>query len=390
MNIAWDNSVIHLSRQVDVTATSGTSPIHGGVLHAIGSRSDAARLASVHTGLRARGVAQSVALVTSADGGPVAVFDADDVPNSVALVGSQLDQDVRSTAHALAVAEQMLQEQRPRLVLLGGDANGVLAFALAASKLGIEIARVGGGLRSGDFSQSEEINRLLGDRLADVLFTDGDQALDTLESEGIGRDRVHDVGNTAVDLVRRWERSARQAAAWQRFAVPAGGYVLATLHRTENIADELRITQIADALARLARRVPVVFPLHPVTRALLESMGIVKQLAAVGVRVTEPLGYLDFLSLEQSAGAILTDSGGVQDEASALGVRCYTLRRTTERLLTLTHGTNVLLGDDPWEIDGVRIDDAPIAPAAIPLWDGRAGDRAAAALSQRLSLELAS
>jgi UDP-N-acetylglucosamine 2-epimerase (non-hydrolysing) len=390
MNSARENGVIQLTRHSDVTAPAETPLAHRGVLHAVGSRSDAARLATVLTGLRARGVPQVTALATSASSRPVDVYDEDGVPNTDVLVGPALDTDVQRTARTLAAAEQTLLEQRPRLVVLSGDGNAPLAFALAASKLGIEIARIGGGLRSGDFSQSEEINRVLGDRLADLLFTDGYQAIETLEAEGISPQRVYHAGNTAVDLVHRCEAAARRLEAYKRLGVPSGGYVLATLHRAENVVDEDRIARIADALVLLAKRLPLVFPLHPATRALLEPRGMVDRLQDAGARVMGPLGYLDFLSLQQAAGAILTDSGGVQDEASAIGVRCYTLRRTTERVLTLTHGTNVLLGDDPAEIASVRIENRLTTPAAIPLWDGRAGERIAAELSGRFTLELAS
>jgi UDP-N-acetylglucosamine 2-epimerase (non-hydrolysing) len=391
MNLAWHNGVSQIPpRHFEVTAPAGTTLADRGVLYAVGSRSDAARLATVLSGLKARGVPQAIALVTSAGGGPVDVFDEDHVPNTELLVGPNVESDVERTAHALAAAEKTLLEYRPRLVILAGDSNQTLAFALAASKLGIEIARVGAGLRSGDFSQSEEINRTLGDRLADVLFTDGYAALETLESEGIRPDRVYHVGNTAVDLLRRCEEPARRRASHATVGVRPGGYVLATLHRTENVMDERRIARIADALVALAQRTPVVFPLHPATRVLLEPLGMVERLRAAGAHVTHPLGYIDFLSLQQTAGAILTDSGGVQDEASALGVRCYTLRRATERVQTLTHGTNVLLGDDPSEIAHVRVQDRPETPAAIPMWDGRAGDRIAAELSGRFTLELAS
>jgi UDP-N-acetylglucosamine 2-epimerase (non-hydrolysing) len=390
MNSARENGVIQLTRHVAVTAPPGTSLAHRGVLHAVGSRSDAVHLATVLVGLRARGVPQVTAIATSAGARSAEAFDADFIPNTELLVGAALETDVQRTANTLSAAEQILLDQQPRLVVLSGDGNATLAFALAASKLGIEIARIGAGLRSGDFSQSEEINRVLGDRLADILFTDGDHAIDMLETEGISQQRIFMAGNTAVDLVHRCQEAARQTAMWKRLGVPPGGYVLATLHRKENVVDEDRIARIADALVALARRVPLVFPVHPATRALLEPLGMIDRLQAAGARVTAPLGYLAFLSLQQSAGAILTDSGGVQDEASALGVRCYTLRRSTERVLTLTHGTNVLLGDDPAEIASVRVDDRLAAPAAIPLWDGRAGERIAAELSGRFTLEIAS
>jgi UDP-N-acetylglucosamine 2-epimerase (non-hydrolysing) len=358
-------------------------------MHAIGSRAEAVRLAPVVTALRTSGVPQAVAVPVDASIVAGEVLDSSDVPRTEALVELMRHSNVRRTADALAAAEQTLQEQSPSIVVLGGDADSTLAFALAASKLGLPIARVGAGLRCGDISQSEEINRVMCDRLADMVFTDGYDAADILQAEGIGAERVSHTGNPAIDLLRRCEGPATDQAAWRRFGVPRGGYVLATLRRAENVCDERRIARICAGLAEMARLSPVVLPLHPLTRALMEP-GDVERLLASGVLVTEPLRYLDFLSLELGAGAILTDSGSVQDEASALGVRCYTLRRATERVISLTHGTNVLLGDDPSEIAEVRIDEIQTVPAAIPLWDGRSADRIAAALPRRINLDIAS
>jgi UDP-N-acetylglucosamine 2-epimerase (non-hydrolysing) len=389
MNIAPENSVAFLTRHVTGRSARAGSPLAGPVLHAIGSRSEAVRLASIVAALRAGGVPQVVSRLVGPDGQDGDVFDEAGIPRTIGLVDTEPANQVQRTARALAAAERTLEAQSPAMVVLSGDADITLAFALAASKLGIPIARVGGGLRCGDFSVSEEINRVLSDRLSDLLFTDSHEAADALRVEGIGGDRVQHVGNTAVDLLRRNSGRARQAATWRRLGLPIGGYILATLHRAENLCDDERIARTTEAIAMLARRFPVVFPLHPLTRRLMEPMGDIARLEAAGVKVVPPLGYLDFLSLEQSAGAIVTDSGGVQDEASALGVRCYTLRRATERIITLTHGTNVLLGDDPGEIAEVRIDH-PADPASIPLWDGRAGERVAAALGRRLSLQLAS
>jgi UDP-N-acetylglucosamine 2-epimerase (non-hydrolysing) len=390
MNRASNNIVMYPTRQVDVDVQDCGEFAPGGVLHAVGSRSEAVRLATVVSALREQGVPQAVARVIASDDPPGDVYDARGIPCTEALVASVAESDSERTARVLAAAEQTLLEYRPRMVVLTGDADATLAFALAAAKLGIEIARVGAGLRTGDFSQSEEINRMLGDRLADVLFTDDREAGDVLEAEGIAHGRVVHVGNSAIDLLRRCERAAGEAATWRRLGVPAGRYVLVTLHRSENVRDEIQMARIADALVALAKRGPVVMPVHPVTRAMVEPFGTVERLESAGVRICNPLSYVEFISVQQNAGAILTDSGGVQDEASALGVRCYTLRRTTERVLTLSHGTNVLLGENPQEIAEVRLDDRPAAPAAIPLWDGRAGERIAAELNRRLTLELAS
>lgn len=388
MKLASDNTI--LTRHVEVGVPAGSAPTTGGVLHAVGSRSEAVRLAAVVASLNARGVPQTVARLIGPGALGGEVLDRDGLPRTEALVDGGTETDVERTARALAAAEQTLLEQRPSLVVLAGDADGALAFALAASKLNLPVVRIGAGLRCGDFSLSEEINRTLTDQLADLLFTDSTEVADVLECEGIDIGRVRHVGNTAVDLLRRCEAVAERRAAWRQFDVTPGGYVLATLHRPENVRDDLRVARIAAALSDLGRRKPVVLPLHPATRARLEPTGGLDALADAGVRVTGPLAYLDFLSLEQSAGAILTDSGLVQDEASALGVRCYTLRRATERIVALTHGTNLLLGEDPDEITEVRLMDRPPVPAAIPLWDGRAAERVADELGRWMTYEMAS
>jgi UDP-N-acetylglucosamine 2-epimerase (non-hydrolysing) len=361
----------------------------GVILHAIGSRSEAVRLAPVIAALSAKGAAQMIARLVGDESVEIAVLDGDGRPNTTALVDHPSTSEVQHTARALAAAERALLDHRPALILLGGDADGTLAFALAASKLGIPIARVGGGLRSGDFSQSEEINRVMGDRVADVVFADSHAAADALEAEGIGGDRVHLVGNPAIDLLRRWESAARETAAYRHYDLRAGEYVLVTLHRSENIRDGHRMTAISEALVELAQRTPLIMPLHPLTRAALERLGDISRLAAAGVHLTPPLSYLDFLSLEQSAGAILTDSAGVQAEASALGVRCYTLRLTTECLSTLAYGTNILLGDNPADIRFVEIGRNQATPAAIPLWDGNSATRIAEVLCERIAARVA-
>jgi UDP-N-acetylglucosamine 2-epimerase (non-hydrolysing) len=376
-------------RHVGVGGPPGGAPATGGVLHAVGSRSEAVRLASVVAALRANRVPQAVARLTTPSTIAGEVFDPAGLPRTEALVEYAPETDVQRAAQALPAAEDALLERRPAVVVVAGDSEVSLAVALAASKLGIPIARLGAGLRCGDFSLSEEINRTLVDRLGDILFTDSDELADSLECEGIDASRVQHTGNSAIDLLQTSMADALRTASWRRFGVEPGGYVLATLHRPENVHDERRVLAIAQALSLLARRVPVVLPLHPATRARLERIDGIARLETAGVHVCKPLGYLDFLSLEQSAGAILTDSGGVQDEASALGVRCYTLRRATERLVTLTHGTNVLLGEDPREIAEIRLEERPVAPASIPLWDGNAATRIAAELTRRLTLQLA-
>ena len=282
------------------------------------------------------------------------------------------------TARALIEVERLLTELQPDLVVVGGDVNSTIAAALAAAKLGIAVAHVEAGLRSRDWTMPEEINRVLTDRLSDLLFTHSPEAETNLAGEGIDAARVHYVGNTMIDSLRRFEGAARARAAWARFGLEQREYALVTLHRPSNVDSPERLRALSAELRRLADRTPVLFPIHPRTRGRLEDLGLIDVLEGGGVRCAGPLGYLDFLSLELGAGAILTDSGGVQEEAAAFSVPCYTLRSSTERPVTISHGTNTLLGDDPRSISAVRIDareERP--PRLIPLWDGHAGERIA-------------
>lgn len=297
------------------------------------------------------------------------------------------------TGHTLIQFERVLREEQPDLVVVAGDVNATLACALAAAKLGIPVAHVESGLRSRDWSMPEEQNRVLIDRLSDVLFTHSPEAAGNLAAEGIDPGRVHYVGNTMIDTLRRCEAHARARSAWRRFGAAETEYVLVTLHRPSNVDDPAQLARVVRALIALSARAPVVFPIHPRTRLRLDETGGFSRLRAAGVRTAPPLGYLDFLSLEAGAGAIVTDSGGVQEEAAALGVPCYTLRDSTERPVTLTHGTNTLIGDDPAAIAAVRPSRRPPTPCAIPLWDGRAAGRVAdvieTALAPRVSESLA-
>jgi UDP-N-acetylglucosamine 2-epimerase (non-hydrolysing) len=282
------------------------------------------------------------------------------------------------TGRTLEAVEQVLLEDPPAAVCVGGDVNSTLAGALAAAKLGIPVAHIEAGLRSFDWTMPEEINRVLTDRLSDLLFTHSPECEVNLAAEGIDAARVHFVGNTMIDSLRTFEQQAEARRPWTAAALTRGAYVLVTLHRPSNVDDVDQLRLIVGALAELAAAAPVLFPLHPRTRARLEQHRLTATLARCGVRCIAAVGYLDFLGLEIGAGAILTDSGGVQEEASVLGVPCYTLRRNTERPVTVSHGTNTLLGEDPAAIAGIRLDGSERRRSiAIEGWDGEAGKRVA-------------
>ena len=290
------------------------------------------------------------------------------------------------TGRTIMAFEQVVMSERPDLVVVAGDVNATLACALAAVKLGIPVAHVESGLRSRDWSMPEEINRILTDHASTLLFTHSPDADDNLAAEGIPASRVHQVGNTMIDSLLRARPAALSRAAWEDFGLDQHSYVLVTLHRPSNVDDPSQLRGIAASLAELASEaVPIVFPIHPRTLAALRQVRCLDRLVTSGVRCCEPLGYVDFVSLEIGAGAILTDSGGIQEESTALGVRCCTLRPNTERPVTTTLGTNVLLGSDPEAILRVRPTCQPPIPCTLPLWDGRAGERIARVVTDGLA-----
>lgn len=278
------------------------------------------------------------------------------------------------TARVIERLEPVLRDLRPDLVLVPGDVNSTMAAALAAKQLGLRLGHIEAGLRSFDRSMPEEVNRILVDQMSDLLFIHSPEARDHLVAEGRPPNAIHPVGNTMIDtLVHLREAIARRGAP-AALGLRRNGYVLVTLHRPA-LVDGPRLADAMTALNELAESFDVVFPLHPRTRARLAGQ---KHARHPRMHLIEPLGYLDFLGLTEQAAAVLTDSGGVQEETTYLRVPCFTLRNNTERPITLTLGTNTLLGLDP-----ARITEIPALLAANgnrpaqtpPGWDGRAGER---------------
>ena len=295
-------------------------------------------------------------------------------PDYVLRVGSA--SHAIQTARAMERIEAVIDIERPDLVIVSGDVNSTLAATLVAAKLGVSLAHVEAGLRSFDRTMPEEINRIVADEFSDHLFIHSDEARENLHAEGIAPDRIHFVGNTMIDTLVAMEDRFRGLGAAAGIGLTAGDYLLVTLHRPA-LVDGPGLLDVLDQLSRIASELPVVFPVHPRTRERMENTTL-----SPAVRLLDPLGYLEFLSLQADAGAVLTDSGGVQEESTYLGIPCFTLRENTERPVTVRAGTNTLLGLDP-----ARIADIPSAVRQgvhsvhpPPGWDGHAAERIAAVI----------
>jgi UDP-N-acetylglucosamine 2-epimerase (non-hydrolysing) len=279
------------------------------------------------------------------------------------------------TAAVLTAFEATCVERKPDLVVVAGDVNSTLACALTAAKLQIGVAHVEAGLRSFDRTMPEEINRVLTDHVSDLLFATEDDALTNLRREGIAETKVHLVGNCMVDTLFRHVESALDRRPWEGLGLAPSGYALLTLHRPSNVDDEASLRALVAAINRVSDRLTVVFPVHPRTRERMSRAGIP---LANGVRLSEPMPYLAFLGLMAKARCVLTDSGGIQEETTALGVPCLTLRENTERPVTVRQGTNRVIGADSSRIEQ-SVDEVLAGrwPAGVrpALWDGQAAER---------------
>jgi UDP-N-acetylglucosamine 2-epimerase (non-hydrolysing) len=297
--------------------------------------------------------------------------------------GSQAEQ----TAAVMVRLEKLLEEGRPDLLVVVGDVNSTLAASLVAAKAGVPIAHVEAGLRSRDMSMPEEINRIVTDRLASLLLTPSRDADENLKAEGVAPERIHFVGNVMIDTLLRHREKAPWEAMRARFQLEEKRYALLTLHRPANVDEPESLATILDRLRPVAEDFRILFPVHPRTARRLVEAGLENR--AAFLERFEPFGYLEFLALMDHAALVLTDSGGIQEETTVLGVPCFTLRDNTERPITLEQGTNTLVGADARgladALDELRRGGGK--PVRVPeLWDGRAGERVASVLAGFLGL----
>jgi UDP-N-acetylglucosamine 2-epimerase (non-hydrolysing) len=293
------------------------------------------------------------------------------------------------TARVMIALEELFAKDRPDLLVVAGDVNSTMAGALVAVKMGVPVAHIESGLRSFDRTMPEEINRLVTDAVSDLLLTSCRDADAQLQREGIPAGKIRFVGNVMIDSLVMMLPRAEASRTPGKLGVDGRPFVLVTLHRPSNVDEPARLKLLMENLAELGRQVQVVFPMHPRTRKMLEQSGIAA--AAPGLLLTEPLSYLDFMALEAQAALVITDSGGVQEETSYLGIPCLTVRPNTERPVTITEGTNRLL-DPEKESLNVAAQTAIRAgrrktPCAIEGWDGKAAQRIALVLSEAMGVQ---
>ncbi|WP_327049004.1 UDP-N-acetylglucosamine 2-epimerase (non-hydrolyzing) [Microbispora sp. NBC_01189] len=351
---------------------------HPLVLHVLGARPNFVKAAPVVKGLAALGVRQGIihtgqhydALMSD-------VFFADlGLPEPIANLGVGSGTHARQTAALLTGLEDVVLEHRPALVVVYGDVNSTLAAILVCAKLGVPTAHVEAGLRSFDRGMPEEVNRIVTDALSDLLFATSPDAVAHLANEGVDPAKVHLVGNPMIDSLFAALPSLDPAPVRERLGI-TGRYAVATLHRPANVDDPEAARELVDAVLGVAEQVPVIVPLHPRGRQRLAEAGLVDR---DGLRIVDPLGYVDFLSLVRGAALVVTDSGGVQEETTMLGVPCLTVRPNTERPITVTHGTNRLVTPAalPAAASKALADGAATPSGELPpLWDGAAGPRIA-------------
>jgi UDP-N-acetylglucosamine 2-epimerase (non-hydrolysing) len=288
------------------------------------------------------------------------------------------------TAKIMIAFEPIVLAEKPDWVLVVGDVNSTIACAIVCAKLGVKIAHVEAGLRSRDRTMPEEINRILTDSISDLLLTTSQDADENLKQEGISEDKIKFVGNVMIDSLFYNLEKSKESKARENLDLNGKDYAVLTLHRPSNVDEKETFSGLLDALCEISQKLPIIFPVHPRTKANIEKFGFAEQVEKSNIRLIEPLGYLDFMNLYSGAKLVLTDSGGLQEETTALGIPCLTLRENTERPITIELGTNILVGTNPDKIKQAAysiLENSSTKNTKIPpLWDGKAAERICDAL----------
>jgi len=316
-------------------------------------------------------------------------FEDLELPHPDFYLGIGSGSHAEQTAKIMVEFEKVLGAHPADMVIVVGDVNSTLACSLVSVKQGIPVAHVEAGLRSFDRAMPEEINRLLTDAVAQMLFVTEPSGVANLRREGVDEAKIHHVGNVMIDSLVHYRPKAEHSRVLESLEIRAGKFALVTLHRPSNVDDAGSLGRIVQALSKLAERLPVVFPVHPRTRKMIENFNLTKATSsAPRLTITEPFGYFDFLKLMMNAALVLTDSGGIQEETTFLGVPCLTLRDSTERPITVEIGTNTLCGSDVAVAlrSASEILDGKARKGRIPeLWDGKAGERIARSIAGALT-----
>jgi UDP-N-acetylglucosamine 2-epimerase (non-hydrolysing) len=355
----------------------------------VGARPNFMKAAPVHAAFARAGVAHEIIHTGQHydEAMSKVFFEELGMPRPIADLGVGSGSHAEQTAAVMVGLEKFFLEKKPRAVLVVGDVNSTLAASLVAAKLGVFVGHIEAGLRSNDWSMPEEVNRVVTDSLADLLLTPSPDADRNLLAEGCPPESIARVGNVMIDTLMEHLPRARSLDVPGKLGLQEGSYAVLTLHRPSNVDDPKLLRGILGAVARIADRLPVVFPVHPRTRKSIAAAGLRLE-ETPGVVLTDPLGYLEFLSLTSRARLVLTDSGGLQEESTVLGIPCLTLRKNTERPITIEQGTNVLVGTDPETIvaEAERaLGDGEGRSHRVPaLWDGQAAGRIVDAVMGRL------
>ena len=361
------------------------------LLSVVGARPNFIKIAPVDKALRRHGKVVSHKICHTGqhfdDCMSKVFFDELKMPRPDFYLGVGGGSHASQTARIMLELEKVYELERPDLVIVPGDVNSTMAAALVASKMGIPIAHVEAGLRSFDKAMPEEINRIITDVVSDLLFVTEHSGTKNLREEGIDSDKIFFVGNTMIDTLEDHYKLIEEATVAADMGLTPGQYILATFHRPTNVDDKQGLSDLIDTLKRLAGQRKLVFPVHPRTMKNLKEFGLDGNLPA-GLILTPPKGYIEFLSLMRHAELVVTDSGGIQEETTYMGVQCITVRKNTERPVTIDVGTNHLVGTDLEKVEKVALDilGGITKPGRIPeMWDGKAARRIAEVIVDKLS-----
>ena len=370
------------------------------LVHVVGARPNFMKVAPVHRAISHYAQFKQILVHT---GQHYDINMSDIFFQQLGIPAPDINLEVGSGSHAVQTAqimmcfEEIVLKEKPDLVLVYGDINSTVAAAMVCAKLGVKVGHVEAGLRSFDRTMPEEINRLLTDQIADLLFTPSQDGDENLLREGVAKEKIHLVGNVMIDTLVRllplaMERWQNGRYVMDGLTVDQDRYALVTLHRPSNVDEPVMLAEIMAALTDISREVAVIFPIHPRTRQRLRDLNLLGPKSAnQNLRFIDPIGYLDFLALQRHAKLVITDSGGIQEETTYLNVPCLTVRENTERPVTATMGTNILVGHD---MEKLRAETRQILSGearqghAPPLWDGHAAERIADILSDVLSGEV--